>query len=256
MRVSSVQLEIKERPKEATLRHVLALLDEARGSDLILLPEVWPCGYFAFERYETDSEPLDGPTVQALSEKARDLGAHILLGSFVERAGKDLFNTSVLLDPRGQVLARYRKIHLFGYHSEESRLLRRGEDVVVVQTPWGRAGLSICYDLRFPELYRRMIDQGAAFFLVSSAWPAPRLESWVLFNRARAHENLAYLFSCNCTGLQGDRTYAGHSLFVDPLGKVIAEGGEGETIVTAEVDMGLVDRARRDFQALQDRVLK
>ncbi len=254
MHVASVQLEIQERSREQTLEHVLALLDETRGSDMVLLPEMWPCGFFAYDRYRSDSETVDGPTVRALQAKARQLRTHLLIGSFVEREGTDLFNTTLLLGPAGEILGRYRKIHLFGYQSEEKRLLRRGEEVTVVPTPWGQAGLAICYDLRFPELFRRMLDRGAELFLVVSAWPEPRLESWRLFNRARANENLAYLFSCNCTGQQGDNRYAGHSLFVDPRGQVIAEGGTGEEIVRADVDPGLVATVRQEFPALRDRV--
>jgi predicted amidohydrolase len=255
MRVSSVQLAIRERPKMETLRHVLALLEQTRGSDLVLLPELWPSGFFAFDRYASESESVEGPTVQVLRQTAKELGAHVLIGSFVEREGPNLFNTALLVGPNGQVLARYRKMHLFGYQSEESRLLRRGEQVVVAPTPWGGAGLSICYDLRFPELYRRMVDRGAEFFLVASAWPPARIESWVLFNRARANENLAYLFSCNCAGAQGDQRYGGHSLFVDPRGKVIAEAGDEETILTADIDPDLVAAVRREFPALEDRVI-
>lgn len=254
MRVSSVQLEIKERNREETLRHVLALLDQTRGSDLVLLPELWPCGFFAFGHYETNSEPADGPTVQAMQAKARDLRAYLLMGSFVERDRHNLYNTTLLLGPDGQVLARYRKIHLFGYQSEEKRLLRRGDDVTIVPTPWGKAGLATCYDLRFPELFRLLLDRGAEFFLVVSAWPQPRLEAWTLFNRARAHENLAFLFSCNCCGQQGSHRYGGHSLFVDPRGKILAEGGDSETILRADVEMGEVAAVRQEFPALGDRV--
>src|SRR5687767_2340664 len=131
MRVASVQLEIKDRPKEETLRHVLSLLDQAKGSDLVLLPELWPTGFFSFPRYEAESETVEGPTVQALRRKAAELGAHLFMGSFVEREGTGLHNTVLLLGPRGELLARYRKIHLFGYRSEERRLLRPGEDVTV-----------------------------------------------------------------------------------------------------------------------------
>ena len=254
MRVTSIQLEIKDRPKEKTLEHVLRLLDQAPPSDLILLPEMWPCGYYSFERYQSESEPLDGPTVEVLREKAIGLKSHVLMGSIVEREGNNLFNSSLLLNPRGEIIARYRKIHLFGHQSKESRILSRGEKVVVAATPWGKAGLSTCYDLRFPELYRRMVDEGATFFLVPSAWPYSRLEAWILFNRARAHENLAYLFSCNCAGFNAGQKYAGRSVFVDPWGIVIAGGGDGECIVSAEVDLELVDSVRRDFGVLNDRV--
>jgi predicted amidohydrolase len=178
------------------------------------------------------------------------------MGSFIERQGADLFNTSVLLDGQGQIVATYRKIHLFGYRSRECQLLKPGREVVVAPTPWGPAGMTTCYDLRFPELYRRMVDQGAKFFLVVSAWPAARLEAWRLFNRARAHENLSYLISCNCAGGNGATRYAGHSHVVDPWGAVLAEGGEAGQFVTAEIDPAVVDAARNEFPALADRVLQ
>ena len=131
----------------------------------------------------------------------------------------------------------------------------QGEDVVVADTPWGKSGLSTCYDLRFPELYRLMIAEGAMFFLVASAWPMLRLEAWRLFNRCRAHENLAFLISCNCAGANQDKKYAGHSMIVDPLGQVVAEGTEEEDCVTAEIDPDQVNAVRQEFPALGDRKL-
>jgi predicted amidohydrolase len=256
MRVTSIQLAVTNRPKDQTLRHVLALLEQARGSDLILLPELWPCGFFAFDRYAADAEPVDGPLVQALRTKARDLKAHLLTGSFVERDGDGLYNTALFLAPDGDVLARYRKIHLYGYRSEERRLLLPGTDVTVVSTPWGRVGFATCYDLRFPELFRRMADRGADLFLVTSAWPQPREEAWVLFNRARAVENLAYLFSCNCAGTVGGRRYVGRSMIVAPDGTALADGGPDEALVTADVDPGRVGELRREFPFLEDRVFR
>ena len=254
MRVASVQLEHQDRPKAETLEHVLTLLDQARGNDLILLPELWPCGAFGSDRFATDAEPLDGPLVRTLRERARALKCHLFTGSIVERDGADLFNTSLLLGPDGALLGRYRKMHLFGYQSDERRLLRRGEEVAVLPTPWGRAGLATCYDLRFPELFRRMIDRGAEFFLVPAGWPYPRLESWTLFNRARANENLAFLFSCNSAGRQGTIHYAGHSVFVDPRGQILAEAGDAETILTADVDIAQAAALRREFPALEERI--
>jgi predicted amidohydrolase len=254
MRITSIQLEMKDRSKEENLAHALSLLDRAPASDLYLLPEIWPCGFFSFDRYRSDSEPIDGPVVNAFQKQAKARGSHILMGSIVEREGDRLFNTSVFLNPKGEILGRYRKIHLFGYQSRERMLLTPGRDIVVAETPWGKMGVSTCYDLRFPEFYRRMVERGATFFLVASAWPRVRLEAWSLFNRARALENLAYLFSCNCAGSNGNTEYAGHSMVVDPLGKVVAEGGEGQEYVSAEVYTGLVEAVRKDFPALEDRV--
>ena len=128
MRVTCIQLEIVDRPRAETLAHVLGLLDRARGSDLILLPELWPCGYFSFSRYEAESETVEGPTMQALAAKAREIGADLFTGSFVERAAGRLFNTCLLIDPSGEVVARYRKMHLFAYQSDERKLLCPGRE--------------------------------------------------------------------------------------------------------------------------------
>ncbi|MBU2498967.1 MAG: carbon-nitrogen family hydrolase [Proteobacteria bacterium] len=256
MRITSIQMEMKERSKEENLGYALSLLDSAPKSDLYLFPEIWPCGFFSFDRYRPESEPLDGPLVRAFQKEARARNCHIHMGSMVEKDGDRLFNTSLLLDPRGEIIGRYRKIHLFGYKSKEKGLLSPGKEVAVVKTPWGLAGMSTCYDLRFPEFYRKMLDQGAKLFLVASAWPRVRLEAWRLFNRTRALENLAYLFSCNCGGANAGTDYAGHSMLVDPLGNIVAEGGEGEGYVSADVDPDLVNTVRSDFSALDDRVFR
>jgi predicted amidohydrolase len=256
MRVTCIQLEYPDRSKDESVRHVLGLLDEARGSDLILLPEIWPCGYFSYDRYASDSETTDGPLINALSQKARDLKACLFTGSFVERDGERLFNTCLLLGPSGEILAKYRKIHLFGFESEERKRLARGSEIAVADTPFGRAGLAICYDLRFPELFRRMVDAGAEYFLVTAAWPATRRDAWKLFCRARAHENLAYLFACNAAGTSHDVEINGNSLIVDPWGKILAEGGQSESLITCDIDPSAAKTLRSQFPALDDRVLK
>jgi predicted amidohydrolase len=161
----------------------------------------------------------------------------------------------VLLGPQGNIVARYRKVHLFSYHSEERDRLSPGTEAVAVETPFGKVGLAICYDLRFPELFRHLMAQGVEMFLVVSAWPAARLESWRLFNRVRANENLAYLVSCNSAGQNCGQALAGHSMVVGPLGQVLAEGGDQEEVVTAEIDLTLPARTRQDFPALRDRII-
>lgn len=255
MKVTSIQLAMVDQPKEKNVDHALKLIDQAPPSDLILLPEIWPCGFFSFDRYKRDSEAIDGSLVSTFKAVARKQKCHIFMGSMIEKDDQHLYNTSILLNPAGEIAARYRKIHLFGYQSEETTLLEPGKDVVVVDTPWGKSGLSTCYDLRFPELYRRMVDKGAIFFLVASAWPKVRLEAWRLFNRCRAHENLAFLISCNCAGANQGKTYAGHSMIVDPLGQVLAEGAQDEELVTAEIDADQIDAVRLEFPALEDRKL-
>ena len=214
LRITCIQVEMRDREKGEALDHVITLLNKAPRSDLILLPELWPSGYFAFHRYQMDSEPLDGPIMTTLQEEARALKTYLLTGSFVEKQGKNLFNTTVLISPKGEKLAVYRKIHLFGYQSQEKRLLTPGRSISVARLPWAVCGIATCYDLRFPELFRLMMEAGATMFLIPSAWPRARIDAWTLFNRVRAHENLAFLFSCNGTGLNEGVNLGGHSLLV------------------------------------------
>ncbi|MCZ7664422.1 MAG: carbon-nitrogen family hydrolase [Thermoleophilia bacterium] len=258
MRIASIQLAIRDdEAKEARLERTMGLLAACKGADLVLLPEVWNTGYFAFDRYREEAEALDGPTVRAAAEQARALGAWVHVGSFVEKQGDGTFtNTSVLLDREGRTIAGYRKMHLFGFGSDETKVLTPGTEVVTVATDFGRVGLATCYDLRFPELFRRMVDQGAEFFLVCSAWPYPRLEHWLMLNRVRALENEAFLVSSNCVGVTRGKQFCGHSQVVDPWGAVVAASGDEETVVWAAVDPAMVGRVRAVFPPLRDRVLK
>lgn len=255
MRIVSIQMEIGDRTKGENLARAEALIRRAAGADLILLPEIWNVGYFSFDRYEAEAESLEGETVSHLRAAARAANAYLFGGSFVERGPRGLHNTSVLLDPTGDVLAVYRKMHLFGYTSEEARLLLPGEEVVVAKTPFGAAGLSTCYDLRFPELYRRQAVAGAQIFLVASGWPYPRLEAWQVLNRARALENQVFLASSNGVGVNRGRQFCGHSSIVDPWGILLAGGGDEECLVAAEVDLQAVEEVRRRFPAFADRRL-
>ena len=257
MKIASIQLAIRDdETKDARVERAMRLVSGCAGADLVMLPEIWSTGYFSFDRYHDEAESIDGPTVSAAAELARRLGAWVHVGSFVERAGDGTFtNTSVLLDREGATAATYRKIHLFGFGSDETKVLTPGTEVVTAPTDFGRVGLATCYDLRFPELFRLMVNQGAEFFLVCSAWPYPRLEHWLLLNRVRALENLAVLISSNCVGVNRGTRLCGHSQVVDPWGTPIAAAGDEETVVWAEVGPGVVTRVRDTFPPLRDRVL-
>lgn len=257
LKVASLQLNIQDGPsKEERIEYAVRQMDQARGADLMLLPEIWNIGYFSFDQYEALSEPLDGPTVNAVREKTRELGCHVFAGSFVEKEGGKLYNTSVLLNGKGDIIATYRKMHLFGYGSREAELLSPGRAVVTAKTEYGIIGLSTCYDLRFPELYRRMMEEGAEIILVTAAWPFPRLANWIALNQARALENICYLISCNCSGVSKGQRFLGHSMIVDPWGVIIAGSAEEERIVKAEIDPAYVHKTRSVFPPLHDRVLK
>ncbi|MFP3927689.1 MAG: carbon-nitrogen family hydrolase [Desulfobacteraceae bacterium] len=252
MKVASIQMEITDRSKEENLFRAESLLEKAQGADLVVLPEVWNVGYFSFDRYDSESEPLEGETASRMSAAARRLGAYLHAGSWVVKRDGRLYNTSFLFDRRGGLAATYEKIHLFGYGSRERELLTRGTEPVVVRTELGAFGLTTCYDLRFPELYRRMMKAGAEVFLVASGWPYPRLEHWMMFNRVRALENVAYLISANCVGVNGGVRFCGHSMIVDPWGIAKAGGGDEEEILQADIDLHKVARIRENFTALND----
>ncbi len=259
MNVAMLQLEVNaHQKKDERIAHATDILAQMHRNDrqpqLVLLPEIWATGFFNFGNYSSESEEIQGQTYSTFAPWAARLGCYILTGSFVEREGKDLFNTSLLIDPAGEIAAKYRKIHLFGYQSKEPRILTPGKDVTVAGTRFGVWGITTCYDLRFPELYRKMIDRGAQGFLVVAAWPLARLDHWSLFNKARAVENQCYLISCNCAGTHQGVTFGGNSMVVDPSGVCVASGGEKETVVWVEVDMDEVEKTRRSFPALKDRV--
>lgn len=253
--VASIQMVISDEGKSTNLKRASDLIDSIDQADLILLPEIWNIGYFAFGSYEDESEELEGPTVSLLKEKAVKKKAFIFGGSFVKRLSGKLYNTSVLINPKGEVIAQYSKIHLFGFKSEEATLLTRGTEICVVKTEIGTFGLSTCYDLRFPELYRKMAVMGAEMFLVASAWPVPRIEAWLMLNRVRALENQVFLISSNCTGLSRGRQLIGHSMMVDPWGTPMASSGFEECIIQARIDLQKINEARNVFPAFTDRVL-
>jgi len=255
IKVASIQMTIGDETKSERIARAEALLDQARGAELVVLPEIWNIGYFAFDLYEKESERIDGETASRMAAKAREHSFYLHMGSMVEREGDKLYNTSLLFDPQGKVAARYRKIHLYGYGSKESQILSRGNKVVVVHTRLAKIGLCTCYDLRFPELFRAMLDQGAELFLVASGWPYPRLEHWLMFNRIRAIENSAFLASSNGVGVNRGVRFCGHSMIVDPWGVILASGGDEECILRTEIDIDQVARVRREFPAVSDRVL-
>ncbi|WP_049569411.1 carbon-nitrogen family hydrolase [Streptomyces sp. SBT349] len=261
MRIALVQVASPPQESPADRRaRVGGMVARARGADLVVLPELWAAGYFAFDAYAERAEALeDGPTVTAGRAWARELGAYLHLGSLVERdAHGRLFNTAVLIGPDGTIRHTYRKIHVFGYASREAELLTPGTELPVLDADEGMAGLAAttCYDLRFPELWRSLVDRGATTVVVPAAWPAARREHWRLFTSCRAVEEQVLLIACNAVGTQqGGVELGGHSRVVDPWGAVLAEAGTEEGITFCDADPDVVPRVRAEFPVLDDRRL-
>jgi len=211
------------------------------------------------------SGPASGPILAAMQALARETHVHLLLGGFPEAtpAGTRIRNTSVLLGPDGGLLAHYRKIHLFdvdlpgGATFRESDAVEPGDTSVVADLGWGKLGLSVCYDLRFPELYRRLVGRGAEVLTVPSAFTAETgKDHWHVLLRARAIENLAFVVAPAQAGFHGgNRRSYGHALVVDPWGVVLAEHGEGPGVAVADLDLGYLAEVRRRVPCLDHRRL-
>jgi predicted amidohydrolase len=212
------------------------------------------------------SPPSDGPVLTAMRRLARDTGVWLLLGGFPEKVRENpgkLANTSVLLDPEGAIQARYRKLHLFdveipgGHRFCESDAVIPGDRPVVAETPWGGVGLTICYDLRFPELYRDLVQKGARILSVPAAFTRETgKDHWHVLLRARAIENLAYVFAPAQWGFHGGkRASYGHAMVIDPWGVILAECGERDGYALAEVDLAYQETVRSTLPCLSHRRL-
>lgn len=224
-------------------------------TDLVVLPELWSIGYFAFDRYAESAEDIDGPLVTRFSALAAELGIHLHLGSFVERAESGrIRNTSVLLGPDGQVKNRYSKIHVFGYKSREAELLAPGDALPVADLPFGRTTGITCYDLRFPGLWSEMSERGVEIAIIPAAWPAARLEHWRALTTSRAIEHQMFVIACNAAGEQAGTPLGGHSRILDPAGILLGECGASESTLIVDIDPARVDAVRTEFPVISDRL--
>ena len=247
----------------ANLKQAAGLIREARasGATLICTPE--NTGRILADRVravkEAPAEP-DHPALPFFADLARETGAWLLIGSIAVRVSPERCgNRSLLFDPSGRLVARYDKIHMFdvqlanGEHYTESERMAPGGEAVLAETPWGGLGMTICYDLRFPHLYRALAQGGAEMLGIPAAFTHKTGEAhWHVLVRARAIENGAFVFSATQCGVhaEGRRTF-GHSLVVDPWGEVLADAGDTTGVVTADIDLAKVDAVRRMIPSLQ-----
>src|SRR5882757_576068 len=261
-RVGLIQMRTGRVP-QANTDAAVKLIGEAKsgGADYVLTPEVTNIMESSREKLFATivAEENDG-TLATLRDLARTLGIYVHVGSLaVKVAPEKAANRSFLIDRKGNIVARYDKIHMFdvdlagGESYRESRSYRPGEIAVVSDLPWGRLGLTICYDLRFPALYRALAEAGASFLAIPSAFTRQTGEAhWHVLMRARAIENGSFVFAAAQGGLHehGRETF-GHSLVVDPWGRIIAEGGTEPGVVFADIDPAEVSAARARVPSLQ-----
>ena len=233
----------------------------ARGAELICLPEYFSCLKTSDDQFVVGAlSEAEHPALPHFRDLARELGAWLLLGSLAIKAGGGkVYNRSYLVDAAGEVVARYDKLHLFdvdladGERYRESAAVAPGSRAVVASTPWATLGLSICYDLRFPYLYRALAQAGAQILTVPAAFARTTGQAhWHVLLRARAIETGCYVLApCQCGTHGGGRPTYGHSLIVDPWGRILADGGEEPGIITATLDLAEGAKARAMIPALQ-----
>ncbi|MGC0330733.1 putative amidohydrolase [Streptomyces sp. SAI-170] len=257
MRASLIQIAVDEGESVASRRQRAASLVRGQaGADLVVLPELWTTGAFAYEEFGREAEPLQGPTYEAMAKAASDAGVWLHAGSIPERDPEGpLYNTSLVFSPSGDLVAAYRKIHRFGFDKGEAVLMGAGEELVTVRLPETTLGLATCYDLRFPELFRGLVDAGAETLVIPAGWPERRRAHWTLLAQARAVENQSFVLACGTAGTHAGVPQAGHSIVVDPWGEVLTQAGADEEILTVEFDPAKVATTRDQFPALKDRVL-
>jgi len=261
IRVLGVQIQPELGNKKANIEKVGMIVESYADykPDLIVMPEVFTSGVDHRYLQKSAEAVPEGETTEFFTKLAKKYSANIVSGSFIEKEENGEFkNTSLLIGREGEILGKYQKIHMFNYYgSNEGDYVSCGEKAVVAETDIGKIGLSVCYDLRFPELYRAMAYAGAEIITCVAAWPYPRYDHWITLNKARAVENTVYMLSVNQTGrVNPKRQNIGASMLVNPWGEVVSSAGSEEGGFIGEIDFDLLAKIRQEFPVLNDRNLK
>jgi omega-amidase len=255
LRLAIIQMNIEAGNPEANFAKMQAGLEEAAAlvpkPDLIVLPEMWNTGY-ALEQIQNLADIEGQRTRKIVSEFCRLHQVRVLAGSIAERRTECVTNTVHIFDETGAEIGEYSKIHLFQLMDEHLHL-KAGDATGLFHLGGTPAAVMICYDIRFPELTRKLALEGAKVLFVPAEWPHPRLHHWRTLLQARAIENQMYVVSCNTVGDSGGTSFFGHSMVIDPWGEVVAEAGEEEIILSAEIDLALVDEVRGRIPVFSDR---
>lgn len=261
MKIAVIQMNTTA-DKAVNLAHMAELMDRARetGADLAVLPEMFPCLY-TNRSFLANAECAGESIWQALSEAARKTGMYLIGGSFPEREGERIYNTSFVFDRSSTQIARHRKVHLFdvnfegGQRFQESRTFTPGDDITVFDTEFGKLGLCICFDMRFPELARIMALEGAQVLFVPASFnmtTGPK--HWELMFRSRAVDNQVFTVGCApARDENGPYVSYANSIVVDPMGQVLARAGAEETILTVDLDLTEIAHTRAQLPLMPAR---
>jgi len=250
VRAAAIQFNITLGQVETNLTKALSALNRAsqQGAQLAVLPEMWSTGY-DYQHLPELAQQTPG-IVQQLCQATAKSGM-VVVGSLPEAQDGTIFNTAYVID-RGETVGSYRKLHLFSTMREDE-FLGAGDKALVAETSVGKLGITICYDLRFPELFRKLALEGAEIICIPAEWPKPRQEHWKTLLRARAIENQLFVVAANCCGLQGKFDFFGLSQLISPLGNILQMAGETETELIADFDFAEMEKYRAQIKTLQDR---
>ncbi len=250
---SLVQMDIKTGHVEENLEKAATLLEKAskRRSDVVVLPEMWATG-FAYENLTSLTKHYFKQMTDFMSYQARSGGYYLVGGSIPELRGEKVFNTSFVFDPSGKETGHFSKVHAFSPFGED-RHFATGTKISPVVLDQVKLGIAICYDIRFPEVFRKLALHGAEVFAVPAQFPHPRESHWEVLLRARAIENAAFAVGCNRCGKDRKHEYPGGSIIVDPLGEIVEKGGTAEEVVSGYVDLAKVAHAREYIPVFKDR---
>ncbi|MFH2093374.1 MAG: carbon-nitrogen family hydrolase [Pseudomonadota bacterium] len=246
-----IQFDVRKGQIQANMDTLFNYLERLAvvGVSLAVLPEMFSCSFDNenLSRHAKETEAI----IEQLSEFAKE--KHMALtGSLPVDKGKKIYNTMIFIDMDGTVKKNYQKLHLFRLTGEH-HYYAAGDHIGIVDTGFGRVGLMICYDLRFPELARSLFLQGAQMILVSAQWPRPRENHWQVLIKARAIENQLFVIGSNRTGTDDSLVFPGMSMIVDPLGNMVANAGEKQGVDVAQINLDLVEKARGSIPCMTDR---
>lgn len=252
MKVAMIQMKVIPGAIEQNRDHGLQLAREiANEAAVIVFPEVWTTGY-SLGNIEGKAEHINGPTITQLRAVAHEYHVNIITGSIPLKLDDKIYNATVVINTEGDIIAHYEKIHLFSF-TNEARFFSPGQKLCQFKLNEIPSGVAICYDLRFPEVFRTMALNGVSIIYLPAEWPTARYEHWRVLCQARAIENQIFICAVNCVGDFKGNPFYGHSLLIAPSGKILAEGTEAEQIIIADVDIKLLDKVRNNMSVFADR---
>ena len=258
LNISLAQMTVTSGNQPRNVNAMKKMVAEAarRGSQLVIFPELWSSGFgLPKEQYAELACPINGGVFVEMASAAKKHNICIT-GSMPEKYGNGISDSAPFFAPNGLSRGIYRKIHLFRLMGED-KVFKGGNSPLNLDLPWGKTGMAICYDLRFPEMFRRYGIEGSKLVLLPAGWPDTRIEHWRTLVRARAIENQFYMLACNAVGKgttdEGATNFGGHSMIVDPWGETVIEAGMGPGLYTAEIELDVVDEARKFMPVFEDR---